>query len=96
LRGNRDFLALPADQYVLELDHSDHAVEFAAPAVRRGQVYKLHLRQNGSERWLLLWGAFGDVESARAAQGEVAAQGTAPGWPRRIGPLQAEARRSSE
>ena len=94
--GNREFLELPADQYVLELDHADSAVEFAAPALSHGQVYKLHLRQNGSDRWLLLWGAFDNVESARAARGEASAGGIVTGWPRRIGPLQAEARRASE
>jgi hypothetical protein len=91
-----DFLALPGDQYVIELAHADSAAELPEPAVPRGTVYKLRLHQNGGERWLLLWGAFDSVESARAARDEVSATGLAPGWPRRIAPLQAEARRTTE
>jgi hypothetical protein len=91
-----NFLALPGDQFVIELAHADSEAELPATAVPRGQVYKLHLRQNGSERWLLLWGAFESVDAARAARDEIAAQGITPGWPRRIAPLQTEARRTSD
>jgi hypothetical protein len=91
--AENEFANLPGDQYVLELAHADSdAIDL--PAVAHGKVYKLHLRQNGAERWLLLWGPFDSIESARAARDEIATQGATPGWPRRIAPLQAEARKS--
>ena len=62
-----------------------------APTPPRGETYALHLRQNGVDSWLLVWGSFGDVSQARAARAEL---GGTPGWPRRIGPLQAEVRRT--
>jgi len=94
-RADSEFANLPGEQYVLELAHADSA-DINAPAVAHGKVYKLHLRQNGVERWLLLWGPFDSVESARAARDEIAAQGATPGWPRRVAPLQAEARNSGD
>ena len=95
-----DFLALPGDQFVVELARAQSASDIAAQRSAlqppRGKVYELHLRQNGTESWLLVWGAFDSVEAARAARDELAAQGSVtPGWPRRIGPLQAEARRGT-
>jgi len=93
--SDNEFTSLSGEQYVLELAHADSA-DLDVPAVPRGKVYKLHLRQNGAERWLLLWGPFDSVESARAARDEIAARGATPGWPRRVAPLQAEARRNSE
>ncbi|HTI96768.1 MAG TPA: hypothetical protein VL425_09705 [Rudaea sp.] len=95
-QAGHDFLALPAAQYVIELAHAgsvaglDAARAAAHPA--HGEVYELHLSQSGNESWLLLWGPFADLPAARAARDELAAQGAAPGWPRRIGPLQAEMR----
>ena len=94
-RSDSDFANLSGEQYVLELAHADSA-DIEVPAVPHGKVYKLHLRQNGAGRWLLLWGPFDSVESARAARDEIAAQGATPGWPRRVAPLQAESRRNSE
>ena len=88
---DNEFASLPGEQYVIELAHADSPT-VDTPAVPHGKVYKLHLRQNGAERWLQLWGPFESVESARAARDEIAAQGAMPGWPRRIAPLQAEAR----
>jgi hypothetical protein len=95
--AGHDFLALPATQYVIELAHADSpagldaARTAAHPA--HGEVYELHLSQNGNASWLLLWGPFADLPAARAARDELAAQGATPGWPRRIGPLQTEAQR---
>jgi len=89
------FLALPGEQYVIELAHGANESDLAgvvAPDQR--QVYKLHLRQNGADVWLLVWGSFPDVGAARAARAEIT-QGT-PGWPRRIAPLQAEVRRAGD
>ncbi len=93
--SDSEFANLPGEQYVLELAHADSAA-IEVPAVPRGKVYKLYLRQNGAGRWLLLWGPFDSIESARAARDEIAAQGATPGWPRRVAPLQAEARNLRE
>lgn len=91
-----DFLALPADGYVIELAHGVTRSDIATtPHPSRAKVFELHLRQNDTDEWLLLWGPFADLESARAAREELVAQGTTPGWPRRIGPLQVEAHRLS-
>jgi hypothetical protein len=93
--AGHDFLALPAAEYVIELAHADSPAGLgAAPHPAHGEVYELLLSQNGSESWLLLWGPFADLPSARAARDELAAQGATPGWPRRIGPLQAEMQRT--
>lgn len=92
-----DFLALPASGYVIELAHGQARADITATSQpSREKVYALHLRQNDNEEWLLLWGPFADLDSARAAREELVAQGTTPGWPRRIGPLQAEARRLTQ
>jgi hypothetical protein len=95
--AGHDFLALPAAEYVIELAHADSAaglgVANTAAHPAHGEVYELHLSQNGNESWLLLWGPFADLTAARTARDELAAQGATPGWPRRIGPLQAEIRR---
>jgi len=98
-RGGDAFLALAADQYVIELAHAGNETEIDAAGARptRGDVYKLHLRQNGADVWLLVCGSFDDVSAARSARAEIAAAATVtPGWPRRIGPLQAEVRRIKE
>ena len=92
----QDFLALPATSYVIELAHADSkpgldAARAAAPTAH-GEVYELHLQQNGIDTWLLLWGPFENLDAARAARAELVAQGATPGWPRRIGPLQSEMR----
>jgi septal ring-binding cell division protein DamX len=60
-----------------------------------GELYTLHLLRDGADWWLLLWGSFDSVESARAARGELPADTAInAGWPRRIAPLQAEAQRA--
>ncbi len=93
--GSSGFLALPGDEYVIELAHAASEDGLSAPAPPRGDVYELHLRQNGADVWLLVWGSFVDVSAARAARGELPANAHA-GWPRRIAPLQAEMRRAQE
>jgi len=97
-QAGHDFLTLPATQYVIELAHADSAAGLDAARTAahpaHGEVYELHLSQNGNESWLLLWGPFADLPAARAARDELAAQGTTPGWPRRIGPLQTELSRA--
>jgi hypothetical protein len=97
-RGS-DFLELSGEQYVIELARGDSQASIAAAHTAlhlpHGQAYELHLRQNGSDTWLLVWGSFDDVDAARAARGELPADVHA-GWPRRVAPLQAEVRRAQE
>jgi hypothetical protein len=97
-RGS-DFLALSGEQYVIELARGDSQASVAAARAAlqlpHGQAYELHLRQNGSDAWLLVWGSFDDVGAARAARSELPADAHA-GWPRRVAPLQAEVRRAQE
>jgi len=86
---------LPGEQYVIELAHGADESALAGVALPdRGEVYKLHLQQNGADLWLLVWGSFPDVTAARAARAEIT-QGT-PGWPRRVAPLQTEVRRAGD
>jgi septal ring-binding cell division protein DamX len=99
-RGNREFLALPASDYVIELAHSANAADFAALRASlqptRGQLYELHLRRDNGDWWLLVWGSFDSVDAARGARAELPADAAInAGWPRRIGALQSEARRVS-
>jgi septal ring-binding cell division protein DamX len=90
---------LSGDHYVIELAHGEREADIAAARaalhVPHGEVYELHLRQNGADAWLLVWGSFEDVGAARAARGELPADVHA-GWPRRVAPLQAEVRRVQE
>jgi len=97
--GDRDFRALPGAGYVIELAHSADRSELTALhdtlRVPRGQLYELHLRRDGGDWWLLLWGSFESIDAARAARADLP-DGAAinAGWPRRIAPLQAEALRA--
>jgi|GEM_PF-2377857 len=99
--ANGEFMELAGDRFVIELAHaprqSDLAASRDAMHISHGDFYEVHLRQNGADAWLLLWGAFDTIEAARSARSELA-QGTSAtvGWPRRVAPLQAEARRVSE
>jgi septal ring-binding cell division protein DamX len=99
--ANGDFMALAGDRFVIELAHasrqSDLAAARAAVQIPRGDLYEVHLRQNNADAWLLVWGSFDTIDAARVARGELAQRTSAPvGWPRRVAPLQAEARRVSE
>lgn len=99
-RGNREFLALPASGYVIELAHSTNPAELAALhaslQLTHGELYELHLRRDNGDWWLLVWASFDSVDAARAARSELPADAAInAGWPRRIGALQAEARRVS-
>jgi septal ring-binding cell division protein DamX len=99
-RGNHEFLALPASDYVIELAHSTNAAELAtlraSLQLTRGELYELHLSRDNGDWWLLVWASFDSVDTARAARNELPADAAInAGWPRRIGALQAEARRVS-
>jgi septal ring-binding cell division protein DamX len=98
VHGNREFLALPGSDYVIELAHSASAADVAALRtslqLSRGQLYELHLQRDNGDWWLLVWASFDSVDAARAARAELPADAAInAGWPRRIGALQAEARR---
>lgn len=99
--GNREFLALPASSYIVEIAHSANRADLAALHASLhlplGELYELHLTRDGGDWWLLVWGPFSDIESARAARSDVPADATVnAGWPRRVAPLQAEARRFND
>jgi septal ring-binding cell division protein DamX len=99
-RGTREFLELPASDYVIELAHSANAADISALRaslqLTRGQLYELHLRRDNGDWWLLVWASFDSVDAARAARGELPADAAInAGWPRRVGVLQSEARRVS-
>jgi hypothetical protein len=91
-------MTLPGDRFVVEVAHATNQRELAATRsathVPSGELYEVHLRQNGADAWLLLWGSFDSLEAARSARNTMSASATL-GWPRRIAPLQAEARRVS-
>ncbi len=91
-------MSLPGDHFVVEMARASSKSELDAVKssthVSTGELYEVHLRQNGADSWLLLWGSFDTIDAARAARNTISA-GATPGWPRRIAPLQAEARRSS-
>ncbi len=94
-----EFMALPGDHFVVEMGHAASRGELdaarSATHVPNGDLYEVHLRQNGADAWLLLWGSFDTLEAARAARNKLSSAAGTPGWPRRIAPLQAEARRVS-
>ena len=99
--GAREFLALPAASYIVEIAHSANRADIAALRANLhlplGELYELHLMREGSDWWLLVWGHFADIESARAARSDLPADAAVnAGWPRRVAPLQAEVRRSGE
>ena len=88
---------LPGDRFVIELAHATRRADLDTARqsihVPRGDLYDVHLHPNGADRWLLLWGTFDTLDAARAARSELASTTAAPlGFPRRVAPLQAEAR----
>lgn len=99
--SQRDFLALPGEHYVIELAAAPRQADLASARdsvhVPQGKLYELHLRQNEADQWLLVWGDFDSIQTAREARNDWIAGGAASaGWPRRIAPLQTEVRRARE
>ena len=99
--ANDDFMSLAGDHFVIELAHASRRSELAASRdaihVPHGEFYEVHFRDNGDDAWLLVWGSFDTIDAARSARSELARSASAPvGFPRRVAPLQAEARRVSE
>jgi hypothetical protein len=94
-------MSLAGDHFVIELAHASRRSELAASRdaihVPHGEFYEVHFRDNGDDAWLLVWGSFDTIDAARSARSELARSASAPvGFPRRVAPLQAEARRVSE
>ena len=50
--------------------------------------------QGTAATWVLLWGDYADIDTARQAARALPAELVRGAWPRKIGPLQVEARRS--
>jgi hypothetical protein len=96
-----DFMSLAGDRFVIELAHasqrSDLATTRDALHIAQGQFYDVHFLQNGGDAWLLVWGSFDTIQAARSARSDLTQNtSVAVGFPRRVAPLQAEARRVSE
>jgi SPOR domain len=101
VRGNREFLALPAAAYVIELAHgssrSDLSALHESLRLPNGDLYELHLTRDGGDWWTLVWASFESISAARAARSQLPADAAInAGWPRPIAPLQNEARRRLE
>lgn len=99
IRSQQDFLALPGQHFVVELGHAPTRAGLFADQLARqlnhANVYVLRTHENDVDQWLLLWGDFPDLEAARMARTELLSAGAVtPGWPRRVEPLQTEARRA--
>jgi hypothetical protein len=99
--ANDDFISLAGDRFVIELAHASRRSDLAASRdamhLPHGEFYEVHFRQNGGDAWLLVWGSFDTIEAARSARNELSTSTSVPvGFPRRVAPLQAEARRVSE
>lgn len=99
--ANDDFMSLAGDHFVIELAHASRRSDLAASRdaihIPRGEFYEVHFRQNGGDAWLLVWGSFDTIDAARSARNALSTSTSAPvGFPRRVAPLQAEARRVSE
>lgn len=93
--GHAEFRRLAGTRYTLEVARADRAGAFdallAALADVDGRFYVVALRNPAGLSYSLLWNDYASIEDARAARarlpGDVA---ITSGWPRRIGPLQAE------
>jgi hypothetical protein len=99
--ANDDFMSLAGDHFVIELAHASRRSDLAASRdaihIPHGEFYEVHFWQNGGDAWLLVWGSFDTIEAARSARSELERSASTPvGFPRRVAPLQAEARRVSE
>lgn len=89
------FRRLPASRYTVELAKAPGPDAFSALLAALGDVdgtlYIVALRTSGQRTWHLLWSDFASVEAARDARAQLPSNvALTSGWPRRIGPLQAE------
>jgi septal ring-binding cell division protein DamX len=97
VNGTREFLALPGADFAIEVAHAGTKAQLDAlrATIQPGHraLYEVRLQRDGADWWLLLWGNFDSLESAREARAQLPADARInAGWPRRIAPLQAEAR----
>jgi hypothetical protein len=98
LRSAEEFLALPAGAYTVQIGRTEDTRALADQAYRLGlsnqsDLYAIALDAGATRQWLLLWSRFDSLAAARSAIAALPANGGVSA--RRIGPLQAEARRSA-
>lgn len=91
----RAFALLPSNRYTIEIARARAANELAALAVALagvdGRIYLVRLNGADLPSYSMLWSDFATIDAARAARSTLPADvAITSGWPRRIGPLQAE------
>jgi hypothetical protein len=100
LRDSAAFLQLDPTRFTLQLARTTSRADAQMQGAQLGldrvdaALFALPVEVAGSTQWLLLWSDFADADSARAAWQSAPTSGARPAaYPRRIGPLQTEARR---
>ena len=98
--AERAFAALPASHFTLQLAGAASAAGFPELIERLAidfrHCYVLKVDRDGGDWWLLVYGDFADLESARAAASALPQQALPQAlWPRRVGFLQGEYRRGA-
>ncbi len=91
----RAFALLPASRYTLEIARARGVGELAALAIAftrvQGRVYFVRMRGADGPSYSILWSDFATIDAAREARATLPADiAVTSGWPRRIGPMQAE------
>ncbi len=93
-RDATELLALPATSYTIQLTAARSFQGFAAFRQDLGvaveDTFVIRVSRSGQDWWLMLWRDFPDLNSARDAAATLPKRGQF--WPRRLAPLQAEAR----
>jgi septal ring-binding cell division protein DamX len=93
-----DFLRLDPARFTVQLARANSADGFdtllARLDVSTTATYRVAMGNAGSTTWVLLWGDYADIDSARQAARALPVELVRGAWPRKIGPLQDEARRS--
>lgn len=93
-RDASELLSLRPDAYTVQLAAARSFQGFVsfrqALGVAVEDTFVVRVRRNGEDWWLMLWRDFADLASARAAAASLPDSGRF--WPRRLAPLQAEAR----
>ena len=100
LRDSAAFLQLEPTRFTLQLARTASRADAQVLAAQLGldgadaALFALPIEIAGRTQWLVLWSHFADAAAARAAWQAASTAGARPAaYPRRIGPLQAEARR---
>jgi septal ring-binding cell division protein DamX len=93
-----DFLALDPSRFTVQLARASAPDGFdvllARLEVSSAATYRVAMGQGAATTWVLLWGDYADIDTARQAARALPADLVRGAWPRKIGPLQDEARRS--